>query len=1535
MYLQEILFKVIFNSFERKDIGVIINGINDLDIDSFLSLLDSKIDKKYYVAIIDYPVQDNHYSNLEIAKNIEKAVEWRSTPDCAQRIIVILKNDTAKMHSLAEFSTISTRDISTYLVKSYIKVSSNVPIKKFWEAIEENIANFPYILLADFCKNSDNDNASSLLDNLWRLGLIRDNYLFNTNNDISQLIVRNQEVLHQMATLNDVSRRRLSNSLAKSTGSEQAEMKKNHDLILDYFKYGKKETLKGLDMKYVEKLILASKGKTTKKTTKKKKEKEDNEGVIKTSEFIDMIDRDFIENEGETSEGLKKCLDSVRDYFDSIDDEDFDSTNNINVSLDENDDKTLVPPNREQDLVRFMSQFSSAQNWGGKIVSNEDSINSILVDETAASYPFDIESKGDEPQDLARYGGFISLGYNDDKLEDILGRFDEDLLKKGKESNFKDLFLKIKASREVLAKDINLILYYPTLLFAGDEKNRTNLFDYINNYKDLYELFNKNKSDMESISQGTVRHLIQVLLSIDLVFVYKEDESLSKVIMTPLNPLFLWKYYEIFRNIKPGAIKDENDKKALIECLNSLPNLITHLYVKDFDGEGRNIQFCGLVKNKLPFYENNRLKGTDGINVIPEILTRWTTYAPYSINELRIAIVDCPDILETIKTVSQFTIQNKNRIIIDFYYKDIINHTSELAFLSELDDLVNEQVEKNRIVFHIHENQSNDDIEFKIRKSPVHIIFFFDQCSYISDFGQTEVQKTLSPLVATFDYQYDQYQKVGDIYPSTNTDMGILGAYHRFLRQNGFEEVDKSPLMKMKTKIDLKLANESLPNEFALWEVIADRNIYTYAPANAIAIGEKMLTKRNMCIYANEKSRIIGDFERLLKQYNLKPKSTILIDVLKQFAHISSEGLVTIPKNNSNQSIENRKKGLIGTIFSAYLYKLLHKEALVASLDTPEARLWISNYTDNNDRADLIGMWFDDEKHILNMDVIEVKTRDGDDPDLMHATEQVTKIVSIIENIFNTEHADIFCASRKEILKKQLVNECFRGIHDPDWQIKWDAIFKDAFSSDISKRTNAIKVNGHIFHIKLSSFDDGYLIPSKYNKDVIMNVVSSKDIQDYVFDKLDLNKERFENIVEMLDEEEIEEIEPVVDDDDELHLDDTKPVEETIIEQPEDNSHSKNQVSIETLSLFEKHKEEIYTIGKAFYKSCKQRNVGVTKEFENMIKDTIVGAKVYRFFFKLEPGKNMSSLENQLDDIGREIKRSGLIISAINNDDRIILDVPRQEFDEVNYESVQDKFTVVDSPEKLPFPIGREPNGNDVIKDLSEMPHMLIGGSTGSGKTVFLHAMICSLLLSHPNSEDLKLVISSAGIEDFVYFDGIPHLLNGKIITSANETVEVIKTIVNEQFEKRAAILAEARCKNIIEYNQTHENKLPSIVVIIDEFADISDQLQNKKEKEAFFNVVRRIVQIGRKRGIHMVLCTQRPSANLVPGDIKAQLNARLALRVNDSTSSRMILEEMGAQNLQKHGDLIFKSSDSDKIRAQGYYISTELVDSIIASIKK
>ncbi|MBQ2674245.1 MAG: DNA translocase FtsK, partial [Prevotella sp.] len=142
----------------------------------------------------------------------------------------------------------------------------------------------------------------------------------------------------------------------------------------------------------------------------------------------------------------------------------------------------------------------------------------------------------------------------------------------------------------------------------------------------------------------------------------------------------------------------------------------------------------------------------------------------------------------------------------------------------------------------------------------------------------------------------------------------------------------------------------------------------------------------------------------------------------------------------------------------------------------------------------------------------------------------------------------------------------------------------------------------------------------------------------------------------------------------------------------------------------------------------------------------------------------------------------------------------------------------------------------------------------------------------------------------------------------------------------------EARVANIIEYNKRAAEKLAPIVVVIDEFADLSDQLESKKEKDAFFKPVQRIAQTGRSRGIHLVICTQRPEAKLVPPTTKAQLNGRVALRVNDGISSRMIIEGPEAQYLQKHGDMIYHNSDTTE-RAQGYLIEIQELDEIVQNV--
>jgi DNA segregation ATPase FtsK/SpoIIIE-like protein len=161
----------------------------------------------------------------------------------------------------------------------------------------------------------------------------------------------------------------------------------------------------------------------------------------------------------------------------------------------------------------------------------------------------------------------------------------------------------------------------------------------------------------------------------------------------------------------------------------------------------------------------------------------------------------------------------------------------------------------------------------------------------------------------------------------------------------------------------------------------------------------------------------------------------------------------------------------------------------------------------------------------------------------------------------------------------------------------------------------------------------------------------------------------------------------------------------------------------------------------------------------------------------------------------------------------------------------------------------------------------------------------------------------------------------------------LLQTLILQEFVEREHILAHGHARNIIEFNEKNADTLPPLVVVIDEFADLTDQLSgDRNAKQAFYDTVRRIAQLGRKRGVHLILCTQRPSADLVPTNIRSLLNSRVSLRVNDSTASRMILDEVGAEQLQSRGDLLFKEENT-LIRGQGYFMSNEQLESILQTL--
>lgn len=555
----------------------------------------------------------------------------------------------------------------------------------------------------------------------------------------------------------------------------------------------------------------------------------------------------------------------------------------------------------------------------------------------------------------------------------------------------------------------------------------------------------------------------------------------------------------------------------------------------------------------------------------------------------------------------------------------------------------------------------------------------------------------------------------------------------------------------------------------------------------------------------------------------------------------------------------------------------------------------------------------------------------------------------LLNDIPNDSWVDGYEIPAEAILKYQIVSECFRNVHDSEWQKRWCGILKKAFGNGASGNIN-IQVSGLLMHIKLSEVSGGKVIQCAYADGdegpieyrgcpIEYRLLTAKEIQqevlgedtilkepltaDYDSDETPESNEEGTVVYEFGNPSYSAEMREQTKSDAEQG---TAIVENgtTRIEPIEVESQGKTGCKTTGVSS-----EEIEQLVKDFKRSCGDYHVAL-RECE--AKSAVVGPSVIRIKFKLGRGQALQGLASHLEDIGREMKRTGVIIQQVPNSDELLLDVPRLQREKVLFKDVISSIPKVTSPEQLLFPLGRTPNGKDLIEDLSQMPHMLVGGSTGSGKSVFLFSMLAALLMTHPEKEDMQLILSSSKLEDFIHFEGLPHLYSGRIISDATEATKVIKEVIFEESERRGRLLAEARVANIVEYNKKVAEKLAPIVVVIDEFADLADQLETTKEKNAFYKPVQRIAQAGRSRGIHLVICTQRPEAKLVPSTTKAQLNGRVALRVNDGISSRMIIEEPDAQYLQKHGDMIYRNGDIIE-RAQGYLIEIEELDKIVDDV--
>jgi len=330
---------------------------------------------------------------------------------------------------------------------------------------------------------------------------------------------------------------------------------------------------------------------------------------------------------------------------------------------------------------------------------------------------------------------------------------------------------------------------------------------------------------------------------------------------------------------------------------------------------------------------------------------------------------------------------------------------------------------------------------------------------------------------------------------------------------------------------------------------------------------------------------------------------------------------------------------------------------------------------------------------------------------------------------------------------------------------------------------------------------------------------------------------------------------------------------------------------------------------------------------------TYSGPVVTTFEFKPAPHVKVSKILTLQDDLAMALRAKTIRIQApVPGKDVVGIEVPNEKIDTIYLKEILESeiFTKASSP--LTIALGKDIVGNPFVTDLKKLPHLLIAGTTGSGKSVGINSMLLSLL--YRNSPDtLKLLMIDPKMLEFSIYNDIPHLLT-PVITKPKQAIIALANMVTEM-ERRYQIMSQTKVKNIENYNEKCKKlgleSFPYIVVIIDELADL--MMNSGKEVEFY---IARLAQMARASGIHLVVATQRPSVDVVTGLIKANLPSRISYKVGQKIDSKVILDTMGAESLLGRGDMLFTPpSTSGLIRLHAPYASEEEIEEIVEYLKK
>ncbi len=358
---------------------------------------------------------------------------------------------------------------------------------------------------------------------------------------------------------------------------------------------------------------------------------------------------------------------------------------------------------------------------------------------------------------------------------------------------------------------------------------------------------------------------------------------------------------------------------------------------------------------------------------------------------------------------------------------------------------------------------------------------------------------------------------------------------------------------------------------------------------------------------------------------------------------------------------------------------------------------------------------------------------------------------------------------------------------------------------------------------------------------------------------------------------------------------------------------------------------------------------------EGKVVEVRPGPVITMYELEPAPGVKINRITNLADDLALALKAQGVrIVAPIPGKSVIGIEIPNQMREPVHLKDVLDNIEFLESKHRLAIGLGKDIVGDPVVADLAKMPHLLIAGTTGSGKSVSLNAMICSILFK-AMPDDVKFLMIDPKRLELSAYEGIPHLLH-PVVVNPKKASHTLKWAVDEM-ERRYKVISELGVKSIERYNRllekrektkegeggkvssletsgetaTVHEKLPYIIIVIDELADLMMVAQRNVEES-----LARLAQMARAAGIHLILATQRPSVDVITGIIKANFPIRISFQVSSKVDSRTILDHLGAEKLLGSGDMLFMPTGTSKLmRIHGAFVSDKEIESITGFIRK